>query len=145
MAAWPDSGTLSTIASVIAAFSIAMIFYRVQREVAMHERGEIVWLPWADYLLLTAALLALFGVILPLVAAHPSSWAFRSIPGPACSAATILVGLYPVAILAHYRIIFGTERTGPRVNPEPAELITVVLAVSAAVVTCAWSYKLHAG
>lgn len=140
---WPDTGTLSTIASVIAAFSISMIFFRIQREVSMQSKGERNWIPWADCLLLFASFLTLLFVVLPLVAAHPTSWAYKNIPGPACATAIILVAFYPIAILAHYRFIFGNGRTGPRDNPEPGERWTVWIAIIVAIVTAIWSYNLR--
>lgn len=141
---WPDTGTLSTIAGIIAAFSVSMIFFRVQREIQMHDSGEINWVPWADLLLLLSAFLSLICVLLPLVAAHPSSWAYQRLPSPACAAAVVLVAAYPVAILAHYRFIFGGGRNGPRENPEPSEQRVVLLALLSALTTAAWAYPLHA-
>jgi hypothetical protein len=141
---WPDTGTLSTIAGIIAAFSVSMIFFRVQREIQMHGDGEINWVPWADRLLLLSSFLSLICVLLPLVAAHPSSWAYQRLPGPACAATVVLVAAYPAAILAHYRFILGCGREGERDNPEPAERWIVWFALASSLATAAWSYPLHA-
>ena len=141
---WPDTGTLATIASVIAAFCVSMTFFRVQREIQMHGNGEINWIPWADWLLLLASFLSLVCVLLPLVAAHPESWAYQRVPGPACAATIVLVANYPLAILAHYRFILGGGRSGPRNNPEPSERWIVWFALALSFATATWSYPLHA-
>jgi hypothetical protein len=41
---------------------------------------------------------------------------------------------YVIAILGHYRIVFGRNREGPRYNPEPAEKVAVIAFSIAAVV-----------
>ena len=140
---WPDTGTLATIASVIAAFAITMVFFRVQREIHMKGAGEINWIPWADRLLLVACTLALVLVLLPLVAAHPSSWAYQRMPSSACAAAILLVAAYPAALLAHYRFIFRFGDRTQRVNPEPGEMLVVMVALAAALTVAAWVYYLH--
>ena len=60
-----EAGDLLTVASILAGFGCAMLFFRVQRELAMHDRNEIIWLPWADWLLIVATMLSL-SVILAL-------------------------------------------------------------------------------
>src|SRR5262249_31528064 len=123
----PDSGILANVASVIAAFGAAMLSFRVQREIAMHEQDELTWIPWADWLLVLATLFSLLLVIIPLVVLDPNSAAFKMLPSAACASAAVLVAGYPFAILAHYRFIFPGDRTGPRVNPEPPERGIVVM------------------
>ena len=56
----PDSGTLAGVASVIAAFGAAMLFFRVQREITMREQDERNWIPWADWLLVVATLVSFY-------------------------------------------------------------------------------------
>src|SRR5258708_39254179 len=125
----PDAGTLASFASVIAAFSAAMLFFRIQRENDMRQRGEVVWLPVADWLLVAGTVLCLLLVIVPVV-----TFANRTLPSAAAGAPALLVAGYIPAIMAHYRIVFGSQRTGPRDNPEPAEgaiaLVTSVAAVA---------------
>ncbi len=140
---FPDTGTLATIGSVITAFSVAMLVFRIQRELQMHERREINWLPCADWLLLGAGLVSLLAVILPLVSAHPTSTVHRLVPPAACSVAVVLVAGYTFGILAHYRLIFGGTRKGPRSNPEPGEKIVVVVTVVVAFVCVLWTVYLH--
>jgi uncharacterized membrane protein len=116
-----DPGTLATIASIIAAFGIAMLFFRIQRELSMSEKKERVWLPLADWLLVFATLISLLLVILPLLFEVR-----KEMPVAAAAAATILVAGYVPAILSHYRIVFGRHRQGQRDNPEPAEKVAVI-------------------
>lgn len=122
----PDSGTLSSVASVISAFGAAMLFFRVQREITTHEQSEPTWIPWADWLLVVATLFSLLLVIIPLLILDPNGFAFKTLPSAACGGAAVLVAGYPFAILAHYRFIFPGNRTGRRLNPEPPERWIVV-------------------
>jgi hypothetical protein len=128
-----DPGTLSTIASIISAFGAAMLFFRIQRELQMGEKAERVWLPVADWLLVGATLLSLLFVIVPLVI-----FSAHRLPSGASGAAAVLVAGYVFAILAHYRILFGANRSGPRSNPEPSELLFVILSVGCALAVLAF-------
>jgi hypothetical protein len=127
-----DASTLATIASVISGFGVAMLFFRIQRELSMHEQLEVNWIPWADRLLIGATLISLFLVVVPLVALRATSLFKGRLPSAACAAASIMVGGYVLAILAHYRLFLGRHRRGPRSNPEPAEaaVVCVTLAVA---------------
>lgn len=141
---WPDTGTIAAIASIIAAFSVTMLAFRVQREIGMPGRGVGSWIPPADQLLLVTSTLALVAVLLPLVAAHPSSWVHQCLPAPACAALLILLGAYPLALLAHYRLIFSGGRTGVRGPSEPSEVRVIAIAALLATLAFAWSLYLHA-
>ncbi len=110
----------------------------------MQHSLEINWIPWADWLALGAAMLCFLLVLLPLLAAHPQSWAYRHLPAPACAASIILVAAYPLAILAHYQLILAFGRTLPRYNPEPSERWIVIFAIGAAAAVAAWVSVLHA-
>ncbi len=122
-----EASDLLTVASILAAFGSAMLFFRIQRELTMHDRAEIQWIPWADWLLILATLISLLGVILPIFFS-----AGLRLPLAAASAATVLVAGYVIAILAHCRIILGFGRNGPRTNPEPGELVIVLVVAAAA-------------
>jgi hypothetical protein len=129
-----DPATLATLGGIIAAFGAAMLFFRIQRELTMGDGGEIVWLPWADWLLVAATMISLLLVILPI-----TIFAELKLATVASGAAAIMVAGYVLAILAHYRIIFGRRflvfgglRTGPRTNPEPSELILVLATLGVA-------------
>jgi hypothetical protein len=136
----PDPGTLATVASIISAFGAAMLFFRIQREINMKEKGERVWLPMADWLLVAATLFCLLLVIIPLV-----SFGGLRLPTAAAGTAAILVAGYVLAIMAHYRIVFdrafliwGAKRIGPRDNPEPSELILACFAGACAALFFLW-------
>jgi hypothetical protein len=45
-----DKSALLTVASIIAAAGFAILVARIQREQHMKEKGEITWIPWADWL-----------------------------------------------------------------------------------------------
>lgn len=128
-----DPGALAAVASIIAAFGVAMLFFRIQRELQMQEEHEINWIPWADWLLVGATILSLFLVILPMLVLRGPASRWALLPPSAAASAAILVAGYMPAILAHYRFILGGRRQGPRINPEPAERLVVVLASVVAV------------
>jgi hypothetical protein len=96
----------------------------------MHERDEQIWIPWADRLLVGATLVSLLVVLLPLVMFRGSALAM-SVAVAACSASIVLVAGYVLAILAHYRLLWGRSRSGSRDNPEPAERVLVYLTLAA--------------
>ena len=144
---WPDAATLATIASVIAAFSVTMVFFRVQREIDMGKEGEMNWMPWADRMLIAACSIALVFVLLPLVATKPVWPIYRMLPSAACAAAVVLLACYPFALLAHYRVILAFKNgvgEGQRVNPEPGEELVVRFASAFATVAAVWTAYLHA-
>ena len=127
-----DSGTLANFASVIGAFGAAMLYFRIQRELHMKQQGERVWIPLADWLNILARLVSLLLVIVPLVTLDSASPNYLRLPMAACGAAAILVSGYVFAILAHYRIFFGSSRAGPRSLAEPLEIMFSAVAFFAA-------------
>ena len=125
----PDASTLARIASGIAAFGSAMIIFRMQREEQMRSEGERVWLPLADWLLVVPTLSCLLLIILPISAGFP-----LRLPAAVAAASAVVVAGYLPSLLAHYRIVLGSERRGSRHNPEPIELVLVLITVVAALV-----------
>jgi hypothetical protein len=120
----PDGATLASIASITAAFGTAVLLFRVQRENDMRSMGERVWLPWSDWLILAATICSLVLVLVPVAAGYD-----LRLSSAASSSSSICVAGYIPSILAHYRIVFGGKRSGPRNNPEPLEFFFVVLTV----------------
>lgn len=117
----PDPAVLATVAGIIAGFGSAMLLFRLQRELHMHGEGESTWIPWADRSLGAATLIALLAVLLPLVSGlPPEPWRTRLASAFCTGAVLLLAGYFPAA-LAHYRLLFGASRSGPRSNPEPGE------------------------
>lgn len=137
----PDATTLATIASLITGFGTAMLLFRIQREVDMHSKGERIWIPWADWLLVATTILCLTAVLLPLVSGFFENRAAIQIAAASTSASILFVVGYIFSILAHYRLILGFGRTGPRTNPEPAEAVLVVASIVAAVLFGTWVFK----
>ena len=124
----PDNGALTTIASVVSGFGVAMLFFRIERELRMQKKGEIVWIPYSDWLLIIATIISIILYsILPKI--------ILGLPVAGCAAATIMVTGYLIGILAHYRLIFAGDRSGPRFNPEPPERVIVLVAGLLAVLT----------
>ena len=141
---WPDTGTVATIASIVAAFSVTVLAFRVQRELAIRARGVPSWIPPADWLLLATSTLALVAVLLPVVAAHPTSWMHRCLPAPASAATVVLLATYPFALLAHYRFIFAGGRTGVRGPSERGEVLVIRAGSLLSFAIFGWALYLHA-
>ena len=128
-----DHGTLSTVASIVSGFGVAMLFFRIQRELHMKDRHEQDWIPKSDLLLIAATLISLLFVILPIVSLNVEHTQLLRIPAAACAATAVLVSGYIFSILAHYRLLFGRGRSGRRVNPEPAERVLIILTILIAI------------
>jgi hypothetical protein len=141
--AWPDSGTIATVASVAAAFTATVLVFRIQRELQIRANQVPSWIPPADILLLVTSAISTLGVLLPLFAAHPSSWIYRNVPAPLCAVVVVLLTAYPFALLAHYRFILAGKRTGVRGPSEPGELLVIKLAVVASIAGFAWAIYLR--
>jgi len=133
----PDAATLTTVATIVSGFGIAMLFFRIQRELQMHEQLEPKWIPWADRLLIVATLISLLLVIFPLVAFSATSIVVLRLASAACAAASLMVAGYVFGILAHYRLLFGGHREGPRKNPEPPEKVVVFASIAVALLAFA--------
>ena len=109
-----------TVASILSGFGISVFMFRIQRELRVRDANPRSpnWLAWADYLILSAIVLSLLLVVLPLMAiAEPGRLVF-SIAAGSCAAAALLVTAYPFAILDHYRIEIGTWRTREGERPQ---------------------------
>lgn len=122
-------GALLTVASIISGFGITVFVFRIQRELKMKDKDEQIWIPWADFLIIGAVWAALLLVILPLLIISNITEMVIRFSKAVCSSASILLACYMLAIMAHYRIIFGKRRSGPRNNPEPSERIIIIGAV----------------
>jgi hypothetical protein len=127
-----DASDLITVASIVAAFSGGVLFFRIGRELG-GGTGPVTWIPWADRLVIASSTACLLLAILPLLVFGKNSSLARNVSTSVCVGSVLLLGGYIPAILAHYRLLFGSKRSGPRENPEPAErfwvLGTVIIAV----------------
>jgi hypothetical protein len=134
----PNTETLATVSSIVTAAGVTMLFFRVQREQVMKQRGEASWIPLADWLLIGATLTAVTLVLLPILL-FDSAFLGRRLPTAGCTAALVALGGYLLALPAHYRLIFGAG-CGPRRNPEPPELLIVIGTTVVALVLFAVSF-----
>jgi hypothetical protein len=134
-----DPGVLGTVASVTAGFGVAVLLFRIQRELDMQQQDERNWIPWADWLLFISTITALVVVLLPLVLFPGSDAVGNRLPTAGCAAMLVAMTGYVVGILAHYRLIFGSKRSGPRDNPEPSERVVVLVTIVGALVAFAVS------
>ena len=111
-------------------FGITVLMFRIQLELDVREKSPDSpnWLAWADYLVLSAIVLSLLFVVLPIVAMSPPSNRIINVAAGSCGAAAVLLVAYPFAILDHYRIEIGAKREGGRQKGEPIERCIVVIA-----------------
>src|ERR1043165_5789430 len=121
-------GDLISAAAIIVGFGVTVIMFRVQRELFVLEtlRRTPLWLSWADYLILSSVTLAVFGVIVPMLAFGNRYRILVSTAAGICVAAVILQAGFIPSILAHYRIELGARREGPRDKGEPIERAFVI-------------------
>ena len=133
-----DAGVLITIASIIAGFGVAVLMFRLQRELSLPARER--WLACADWLTISSTLIALLFVIMPLILFGSENKTAGQLAGAATCSAVILLAGYVPSILAHYRLIFrgGRNPDGPRGNPEPSERGLIILTCLAAIAAVAF-------
>ncbi len=141
-----------TVASILSGFSISVFMFRIQRELGVRDRHPDWpnWLAWADYLVIATIVLSLLLVVLPLIAlSEPTEFVF-SIAAGTCAATSLLLMVYPFAILDHYRIEIGVWRKKPgetaeiRHKGEPVEKAIVIItaliaALTFAAIVIAWN------
>jgi amino acid transporter len=126
------SADLIAVAAVLVGFAVTVIMFRVQREIDVQEEHPDWpnWLAWSDYLILGSVLVSLSLVVTPLLVFPRSPYTYALAPAACIAAIFLQVGYIP-AILAHYRIEIGTERTKKgfrREKGEPMERVFVTLA-----------------
>jgi hypothetical protein len=117
-------GDLIAVAAIVLGFGVVVVMFRVQREIEMQTKGEQTWIARSDYLVLFSIVLSALFVLLPILAI-PGYRFTVPLARAGCVAAVILEVGYIPAILAHYRLGFGKNRSGPRDNPEPMERLVI--------------------
>ena len=127
------------VASILSGFGISVFMFRVQRELHIRDihPKDPNWLAWADYLVLSAIVLSLLLVVLPLMALPEPNRFVISVAAASCAASSLLLAAYPFAILDHYRIEIGTWRTREGEKPQTrhkSEPIERVIVVSAGII-----------
>ncbi len=82
-----------TVACILSGFGIAVLMFRIQRELHMQERhpDSPKLLAWADYLVIGSIALSLLFVVLPLVALPSPGKQALAFAAASCAAATILL------------------------------------------------------
>ena len=137
-----------TVASILSVFGIAILMFRIDRELYMQERhpDRPSWLAWADYLVLVSIMISLLLVVFPLAALPSPGKKMLAFAAGGCASSAILLAAYPLAILDHYRIGIGASRTGERNKGEPIEKVLVLgaafLAVAVFAGVVAWRLAL---
>jgi hypothetical protein len=126
------SGDLIAVAAILVGFGLTVIMFRLQRELYVQEQHPQWpnWLAWSDYLILASMLVAVFFVVLPILAFPVVTRMREALASAACISAIILQVGYIPAILAHYRIEIGRSRTGDRQKGEPTERLYVYLSIA---------------
>ena len=102
-----SADTLTQVASIVAGFGVTALMFRLQRELKISGENSKTptWFTLADFLVLGAVLIALLGVVLPLLISSPTDSV--AVPKALCEVAIVLLAGYTLCILAHYRFIFG--------------------------------------
>jgi len=134
-----EAGAILTVTSIIAGFSVAVIMFRLQRELQISDRNwqrpkrEPVptWLPLADFLVISAVLLSFLGAVLPLLSRQRPASEILRLAAAACAASTVLLAGYVPSILAHYRFVFCLHKSRPYL--QLCEMIFVALTAAGAV------------
>jgi uncharacterized BrkB/YihY/UPF0761 family membrane protein len=124
----------------IVGLSFSILIFRIKREMDMAEKGETTWIAFSDWLVVIALLVAGLFVLVPLLATDAAGRGRLPISG-LIFAIVMVLGWVP-AILAHYRLILGRRRRGPRHNPEPMEAAIVVAVVLLSAAAFAVTYYL---
>lgn len=132
---------LIAVSAIVVGFGVTAIMFRVQRELYVSEtlKIKVLWLAWADYLIVGSVALAVFGTTVPLLLLSKPSERLIALAASSCVSAVVLQAGYVPSILAHYRIELGKQRVGPHAKGEPIERWFVVgtsmLAVAAFTLT----------
>jgi hypothetical protein len=119
---------LISVSAIVVGFGVTAVMFRVQRELYVLEvlKIKVLWLAWADYLIVGSIFLAVFGATIPLLVFPKPSVCLFSLAASSCVGALILQAGYGPSILAHYRIVLGGSREGPRARGEPIEQALVI-------------------
>jgi hypothetical protein len=133
---------LIAMAAIVMGFGVTVVMFRLQREAEiekdrlrqqaeMEKDSEPTWIAYSDWLILFSIFVSLLFVFFPLFLL-PYQLAI-SIAHAGCFAAIVLQAGYIPSILAHYRLLLGKNRKGPRENPEPKERLFVWLSIAIAI------------
>jgi hypothetical protein len=148
-----DAGTIISVASITAGFSVTVMMFRLNRELRISDENSLLlerllkemprekakakdkwkeqrtrtWLPIADFLPISAILISLLFGVLPLLAEQTPSFEVRAHAAAASGAGTVLLAGYIPSILAHYNFLFRLDKSRPYVTwPEGVFVATTV-------------------
>jgi hypothetical protein len=86
------SGDFIAVGAILVGFGLTVIMFRLQRELDVQEQHPQwrTWLAWSDYLILASMLLAVFFVVLPVLAFPAVTRMREALASAACISAIIL-------------------------------------------------------
>jgi len=116
-----------TVAGFLIGLQFAAFTWRVSREIAVAERGDINWLPPADIMNLIAMVITFLGVfVLPIVGIENPN-----IPRLALVLSIVLFAGYPFALAGHYDLYTKGPRSYAYATKHEkiAVLVTIVVAI----------------
>lgn len=127
--------TVWPVAAIVVGFQLAGVSWRIQREISMREKGELVWLPPVDWLNLTALVITVAGVFV----APSLDLGSDAMARHAFALALILLGGYPFALAGHYGLInMGTVTSSANTRGQtwatPQERGAIALTMMAALI-----------
>ena len=124
-----DLPQIWTAAGVLLGFQVSAFSWRIQQEAHVADRGDISWIPPADYMNLTAMVVTVLGVfVLPVVGLVSDKFAQMMFG----LGAILFVG-HSFALAAHYELFNrNTTRSYQYCPPQEKRAIVVVVAISLA-------------
>src|SRR4051794_25363981 len=102
-----ETQAIWSAAGVLAGFQVAAFSLRVNREIAVADRGDFTWLPPADLLNLASLTVMMLGVF---VAPILGLWD-GEVAGSCLGLAVVLLAGYPFALAGHYDMYTPGPRT----------------------------------
>jgi hypothetical protein len=129
---------LWSAAGVIVGFQVTAFTLRINREIAMGDKKEVMWLPPADYVNLLSLMVTLFGVfVAPIMSLYGVSTA-----AAALGFAMTLLACYPFALAGHYKLFDPQNaRKYPKFFPSQEKIavgLCGLLGITYIVLVAAW-------
>src|ERR1700681_255951 len=110
-----DVKTIVDFAGILIALQIATTGWRIQREIPLGDEVRRTWFPVADY----ANVLSLISVVLCCVIFPVNDIASPRLSKITLSIGFILMGMYPINVVGHYRL---ATRLGRSIYGEESKL-----------------------
>ena len=118
---------------------IAAFTWRVSREIAVAEKGDINWIPPADIMNLIAMVVAFLGVFILPIAGIKSP----NIPQMALGLSLILFAGYPFALAGHYDLYTKGLRSYAYATRQEIKAIVVTIVIASMFVVFSWRMVLQ--